>query len=138
MQDVLATLTKGDYEQLALCRTVIRRFLRRSEEAARAAGITPQQHQLLLAVKGQQGRDWAYIGELADALQIRHHAAVGLVDRCEAAGLVQRSQGLRDRRQVRVLLTPQGESLLARLETAGRDELDRLKQGFLGQGEMLL
>ena len=138
MQEMLATLTKGDYEQLALCRTVIRRFLRRSEEAARAAGVTPQQHQLLLAVKGQQGRDWACIGELADALQIRHHAAVGLVDRCEAAGLVQRSQGLRDRRQVRVLLTQQGEDLLARLESAGRDELDRLRAGFLGLNDMLL
>jgi DNA-binding MarR family transcriptional regulator len=136
MQEILAALSKDDYEALATCRSAIRRFLRYSEEAARAAGLTPQQHQLLLAVKGQPGRDWACIGELAEALQIRHHAAVGLVDRCESAGLVRRAPGLRDRRQVRVLLTPLGEQALGNLEGTSRDELDRLRSGFVQQLSM--
>jgi DNA-binding MarR family transcriptional regulator len=131
MADNALALSKTDYEAVAYCRSTIRRFLRDSEEAARAAGLTPQQHQLLLAVKGQPGREWACIGELAEALQIRHHAAVGLVDRCEAAGLVRRAPGLRDRRQVRVLLTGDGEKALDRLASSIRNELDRLRDGLL-------
>lgn len=130
MQELLASLSKVDYETLAGYRSAIRRLLRTSEEVARAVGLTPQQHQLLLAIKGQPGRDWACIGELAEALQIRHHAAVGLVDRCEAAGLVRRARGLRDRRQVRVLLTPKGEELLERLVECSQDELARLRDGL--------
>jgi DNA-binding MarR family transcriptional regulator len=130
MQDTLMGLTKMEYETIASCRTAIRRFLRHSEEAARSVGLTPQQHQLLLAVKGQPGREWACVGELADALQIRHHAAVGLVDRCESAGLVRRAPGLRDRRQVRVLLTPHGEEVLGQLVAVSRNELERLRDGM--------
>src|SRR5437660_7515123 len=104
-QDEQMKIDKADYESLHQFRHAIRRFLRFSEEGARAAGLTPQQHQLLLAVKGQHGRDWATITDLAESLQIRHHAAVGLVDRCERASLVARSQDPHDRRQVRVSLT---------------------------------
>src|SRR2546428_13331136 len=79
-------ISKADYEALHAFRHALRRFLHFSEEGARAAGLTPQQHQLLLAVKGQPGRDWATIQALAEALQIRDHAAVGMVDRCERDG----------------------------------------------------
>ncbi|MEO7719021.1 MAG: MarR family transcriptional regulator [Capsulimonas sp.] len=119
-------ITKSDYEALASFRAALRRFLRFSEEAARAAGVTPQQHQLLLAVKGQPGRDWASVGDLADALQIHHNAAVGLVSRTEAAGLVARAQSEEDRRQVRVTLTPKGEEMLAHLSQRHLSELQAM------------
>src|SRR5436305_6662661 len=83
-------ISKSEYEALAAFRAALRRFLHFSEQGAREAGLTPQQHQLLLAVKGQPGRDWATVSDLAEALQISHHAAVGLVDRCARAELAQR------------------------------------------------
>jgi DNA-binding MarR family transcriptional regulator len=102
---------------------VLRRFLHFSEEAAREAGISPQQHQLLLAIRGFSGESEApTIGDLAEALQIRHHSCVGLVDRLEAAGLVSRSTTDQDARKVFVHLTPQGEEMLARLTSAHRRE----------------
>src|SRR5919201_6359039 len=88
---------KSDYEALAAFRYALRRFLRFSEQGARAAGLTPQQHQILLAIKGQPGREWASISDLAEGLQVRHHAAVGLVDRCERAGLARRPPDPDDR-----------------------------------------
>jgi len=121
---------KLDYEALAAFRYALRRFLRFSEEGARAAGLTPQQHQLLLAVKGQPGRDWMSITELAEALQIRHHTAVGLVDRCEGARLIERTPDPQDRRQVRVFLTAKGEHILGRLSARNRRELETLRQAL--------
>jgi DNA-binding MarR family transcriptional regulator len=128
-------ITKEDYEALFSFRYAIRRFLRFSEHGARSAGLTPQQHQLLLAVKGQPERDWATVSDLAEALQVLHHTAVELVDRCEQAGLVQRTPHPKDRRQVRVVLTERGEALLARLSTRNMRELHTLREslslGFL-------
>lgn len=121
---------KADYEALAAFRHTLRRFLHHSEEGARQAGITPQQHQLLLAVMGQPGRDWASIRDLAEALQVRHHAAVGLVDRCERAGLVRRTPDPEDGRQVRVTLTERGEEILGRLSQWNRSELATLRQAL--------
>jgi DNA-binding MarR family transcriptional regulator len=123
-------ISKAEYVALAAFRAALRRFLRFSEEGAREAGLTPQQHQLLLAVKGQPDRDWASVSELAEALQVRHHAAVGLVDRCERAGLVQRSPDPEDRRQVQVRLTGQGEEILERLSARNRRELRALQQAL--------
>jgi DNA-binding MarR family transcriptional regulator len=123
-------ISKADYEALAAFRAALRRFLRFSEQGARAVGLTPQQHQLLLAVKGQPGRDWASISDLAAALQVRHHAAVGLVDRCERAGLVARGPDPVDRRQVRVTLTPHGEAILAGLSSRNRRELRALQKAL--------
>jgi DNA-binding MarR family transcriptional regulator len=120
--------TKADYEALLAFRNAIRRFLHFSEEGSRMAGITAQQHQMLLVVKGQPGREWATIREIADALQIRHHAAVGLVDRCERASLAQRNQDPHDRRQRMVTLTERGEELLARLSQRNRSELRALRR----------
>ena len=65
-----AAITKADYEKLAAFRYALRQFLRFSEDAARAVGIEPQQHQALLAIKGFPERDWVTIGELADKLSI--------------------------------------------------------------------
>ncbi len=112
--------------RLAGFRYHLRQFLRFSEKAARAAGVTPQQHQLLLGVAGHTGRGWANIGELAEFLQERHNAVVGLVDRAERSGLVRKEPGERDRRFVCVYLTSRGAALLARLSRLHRDEAGRL------------
>ncbi len=119
-------LSKSEYELLAAFRYALRQFLRFSEEAAHAAGIEPQQHQALLAVKGFPGRDWVTVGELAERLQIRHHSAVGLVNRLVAQGLLARDTALTDRRQVHVTLTEQGAALLAQLSEVHKEELFRL------------
>src|SRR5436305_15196657 len=123
-------ISKAEYEALHGFRHALRRFLHFSEEGARAAGLTAQQHQLMLAVKGQPGRDWASVTDLAESLQIRHHAAVGLVDRCVRADLVERSPDPDDRRQVRVSLTQKGERLLARLSSRNQRELRTLRQAL--------
>lgn len=121
-------LSKADYESLATFRAAIRRFLRFAEEGARAAGITPQQHQAMLAVMGQPGREWASIAEIAEFLQLRHHTAVGLVDRCEAADLLVRNPDPDDRRQLRVTLTDRGRELLEHLSTRNLRELKNLRR----------
>jgi DNA-binding MarR family transcriptional regulator len=97
-----------------------------SEEAAEAAGLTAQQHQALLAIKGFAASGPITTGTLAERLGIRHHSAVGLVDRLAAKALVKRRSGTADRRQVLLALTPKAEALLARLSAAHRDELERL------------
>jgi len=115
--------SKSDYVALASFRKSLRKFLRYVENNARLEGVTPQQHQVLLAVKGQEGRDWASINDLVEALQIKHHAMVGLVDRCQALGLLERRQGSEDRRVVQVSLTPLGEGILARVTERSLHEL---------------
>lgn len=128
MENTEISLTKQDYESLAAFRASIRRFTRFSEEGARDVGITPQQHQALLAIMGQSGREWASIVEIADSLQLKHHTTVGLIDRCVAAGLVERNPDLEDRRQVRVTLTAKGERLLQELSTRNLRELKNLRK----------
>ncbi|MEO6205633.1 MAG: MarR family winged helix-turn-helix transcriptional regulator [Mycobacteriales bacterium] len=121
-----ATPTKAEFEQLGAFRQTLRRYLRFSEETVRSAGLPPQQYQLLLALKGMPGREWALIRELAEALQLRHHTVVGLVDRAQAKSLVQRTAHAEDARAVRVVLTPTGEQLLGRLSGLHLEELRRL------------
>lgn len=113
--------------QLANFRYQLRRFLRFSEKAAREAGLTPQQHQLLLGVAGHTGRGWATISELAEFLQERHNAVVGLVDRAQRSGLVSKEPVADDRRVVRVQLTPKGRKILDRLSALHRRELGRIQ-----------
>jgi DNA-binding MarR family transcriptional regulator len=124
--EVAEPLTKQDFEALARFRFGIRRYLRFSEETVRRHGVTPQQYQLLLAIKGFPGRDWAVVRELADRLQLRHHSVVELVNRAQAQGLVHRTTDPDDARAVRVVLTDRGEHLLDRLSALHRDELRRM------------
>lgn len=119
-------IAKSHYELLAALRYALRRFLRFSREAARAAGIPPQQHQALLAIKGFPGRDHVSVGELAERLDLRHHSAVGLVDRLARRRLVRRAPSPTDRRQVQVALTARGEALISRLSAAHLQEFRQL------------
>lgn len=123
-------LTKRDYESLSEFRHQLRRFLRCSEDAAQSQGLTPLQYQLLLHIKGFPGRDWAAVGELADRLQTQQHGVVALVTRCVALGLVVRSPGEADRRQVQVRLTSAGERCLGKLAERHRVELTSLTHIF--------
>ncbi len=116
-------VSKEEYETLAAFRYALRQFLRFSESAAKQVGLTPQQHQALLAIKGYPGRDTITVGELAERLQIEHHSAVGLIDRLVASELVVRKPSSVDRRQVQVALTRRGSKLLEKLSTAHREEL---------------
>lgn len=118
--------TKAHYEQIAAFRFGLRQFLRFSEEAAQGAGLTPQQHQALLAIKGFPSRDQVTVGELAERLQIQHHSAVGLADRLVAEKLIQREQSKEDRRQVYLHLTARGEEILDKLTEVHREELRRI------------
>lgn len=120
-----ANITKADYETLADLRYALRLFLRFSEEAAQRAGLTPQQHQALLAIKGFPKRDQVTVGELAERLQLRHHSAVGLADRLVSARLISRRQDTKDRRQVYLKLTARGETALERLSAAHKEQLRR-------------
>jgi len=119
-------IDKSQYETLAAFRYALRRFLRFSEGAAEAAGITAQQHQALLAIKGFPARDKITVGELAERLQLRHHSAVGLIDRLVAEKLVVREPSAGDRRQVLVQLTSRGEAILAKLASVHREQLKRI------------
>src|SRR5688572_20240479 len=98
-------LGDADYERLLEFRTGLRRFERWSQERAGEAGLTPAQHQLILAVRGHPGSRGPTIGDVADYLQLHHHSVVGLVDRATAAGLVQREHDPHDARVVRLALT---------------------------------
>lgn len=110
-----APLGGGALRRLAWFRYRLRRFLRFSETTAHRAGITPQQHQLMLGVAGYTGRGWATISELAEFLQEQHHAVVGLVERTVRSGLVRKEHSRHDRRFVRVRLTRRGAAVLKRL-----------------------
>jgi len=128
--DLHEPLTKEDFEALARFRFAIRRYLRSSEEIVRSHGVTPQQYQLLLALKGFPGREWATVRELAERLQLRHHSVVELVNRARDQDLVRRSAHPDDGRAVRVTLTAQGDDLLARLAVLHRDELRRMESAL--------
>lgn len=118
-------ITKADYEALAALRYALRHFLHFSENAARASGLTPQQHQALLAIKGFPGRDQITVGELAERLQLKHHSAVGLANRLVTGKLVARKKRSMDRRQVYLVLTRRGERLLEGLSEIHKTELSR-------------
>jgi DNA-binding MarR family transcriptional regulator len=117
-------LAPADYQDLAEFRSLLRRFLAFSEVAARDAGLAPQQHQALLAIKGFEGQPT--IGNLAERLAIKHHSAVGLVDRLVRAGYLKRRTDKSDRRKVSLILTAAGEKLLQGLTFAHRQELRAL------------
>ena len=120
-------ITDADYRAIAAFRAGLRRFLHFSEEAARAAGLSPQQHQLLLAIRGHAGATPPTIGELAEALQLKHHSVVGLVDRMVQGGFVERRSSTVDNRRVHVVITATGEGALRSLTAAHRLEHQRLR-----------
>jgi DNA-binding MarR family transcriptional regulator len=126
-----APISKAEFEAVASFRYAIRCFLRFGERAARREGVTPQQHQLLLAVKGFPGRAPATVTELAERMQMRQHSMVGLIDRTAAQGLVRREPGVADRRLVFILLTAAGEELLRRLAVQHRRELLQMRETLL-------
>ncbi|MEO7555413.1 MAG: MarR family transcriptional regulator [Acidimicrobiales bacterium] len=119
-------LTDAEYRALARFRYALRVFLRFSEDAARAARTTPNQHQLLLAVRGFP-RGEPTISDIAEWLQLRHHSTVELVDRAVDAGLVARRTDSSDRRRQRLNLTNRGEQLLSSLSVAHKEELQRFR-----------
>ena len=120
-------LSDAEYRALADFRHALRVFLRFSEDAARAAGLTPAQHQLLLAVRGSIGHD-PDITELADRLQLKHHSVVEALARANDAGLVVADADPDDHRRQRIRLTPRGAALLRDLSVAHRDELRRFRR----------
>lgn len=120
-------LTAADYAALARFRLALRRFLAFSARAAAEAGLTAQQHQALLAIKGHPGPAPMHLGELAAALLIRHHSAVELVDRLVAAGLLRREPDPDDGRRVRLALTRAADSVLHSLSGAHLDELRAMR-----------
>jgi DNA-binding MarR family transcriptional regulator len=122
----------SDYESLAEVRYQLRRFLHFSEQAARDAGLEPQQHQLMLALKGLPEGTRPRVGELAERLQIRHHSAVELIDRLSSAGLVRRHTGGEDRREVLIALTARGERILRELSLHHRAELRKRGPALIG------
>jgi DNA-binding MarR family transcriptional regulator len=127
-----AALTARDYSALAQFRHALRQFLAFSEEAAAQAGLTPAQHQALLAIKGMPAEGQVSVGDLAQWLGVRHHSCVGLVERLVALGLIAKQADPADRRRVFLQLTAKAERKLAALSAAHRDELRR-RAGAMGQ-----
>jgi DNA-binding MarR family transcriptional regulator len=120
------TLSQSDFEHLLELRTGLRRFLHWSEQQARKAGLTPAQHQLLLAIKGHRDPHGPTIGQIADYLVLRHHSAVGLVDRAAAERLVVRNPDPGSRSAVRVTLTAAGRAKLDELAEVHLHEIEHL------------
>jgi DNA-binding MarR family transcriptional regulator len=116
-------LTNDEYRALAEFRFQLRRFLHFSEQAARAAGLEPQQHQLLLTLRGFPTGPPVTIGDLAERLLLQHHSTVELVDRSSRQGLVERQRDEADRRRVFVRLTAAGEAVLRDLSLPHREQL---------------
>lgn len=128
---MVAELNSQEYANLAQTRRMMRRYLAFSESAAESAGIEPQHYQLLLMLRGLTPDGAATVSDLADWLQIRHHSAVGLVDRMQARGLVERRAHPVDRRYVLVGLTSHGRAALRSLAVLHRDELLRLAPSLM-------
>jgi DNA-binding MarR family transcriptional regulator len=118
------SLRDSDYRRLLAFRGELRGFTRWSEEAARAAGLTPALHQLLLVVRGHHSEQGPTISEAADALHIRHHSAVELAQRAETAGLIERTRDAADHRQIHLELTATGHT---QLDALTRQHLPRIR-----------
>jgi DNA-binding MarR family transcriptional regulator len=119
----LPKITQSDYRLLATFRYEVRKFIAFSEQAARSAGIEPQQHQLLLALRGLPDGLRPTIGTVAERLCVQHNTAVALVDKLEERGFLQRERGSEDKREVLLKLTQEGDALLRKLSTAHREQL---------------
>jgi DNA-binding MarR family transcriptional regulator len=115
-----------DYEHLLAFRTRLRRFDLWSRAAAEDHGVTHAQHQLLLAIRGHRGPVGPTIGDVAEALLVKHHTVSELVDRAQAVGLIERVRDEDDNRRVRLVLTQKGHELLQQLTAKHLEELRRL------------
>jgi len=124
-------LSASDYRALADFRYQIRQFLHFSEKAARDAGIQPQQHQLMLALKGMDPAIEPTVGQIAARLHLRHHSVVELADRLGELGLIRKRRAEKDRRRVLLEITPRGEALLRKLSIIHRAELKSLRAALL-------
>jgi len=113
----------ADYEALAQFRYQVRSFLAFSEAAAQRQGLTPQQHQALLGIKGFVRAGPATIGDVARFLLIRHHSAVELINRMTRLGLIKRVPDPEDARRVHLKLTRKGEQKLQALSRINLEEL---------------
>ncbi len=120
-------LVDADFQALATFRYTLRRFLRFSENAAREAGLTPAQHQLLLAVRGFPGTEPPAVADVAERLQLRHHSASELVKRTVALGLMRARPDANDARVRRLELTPRGHRKLEKLTRLHQQELERFR-----------
>jgi DNA-binding MarR family transcriptional regulator len=129
---VRATDKNSDYAALAEFRYRIRLFLTASEEAARGAGIEPEQYQLLLAVCGMPAGRAATIRALAERLQVRHNTVVERVDRMCALGLLKRSRSAEDHRAVNVALTARGVRVFEKLATQRLHEMRKSGPELVG------
>ena len=127
----------GDYKALAAFRHALRQFLAFSEEAAREAGLTPQQHQALLAIRGHPSGPQITVGQLADYLFLRHNTVVELANRLEAAGLIEKSENTQDRRQVLLRLTREAEAILGTLSAIHLAELRRARIPIMDMASLL-
>ena len=119
-------ISNAEYQMLAALRYALRQFLHFSEESAQAVGLTAQQHQALLAIKGFPGRDRVTMGEFAERLQIYPHSAVGLANRLATKNLVHRQRDKKDRRQIYLALTRRGETVLHKLSAAHWEQLRQI------------
>jgi DNA-binding MarR family transcriptional regulator len=131
-------ITIADYRALAAFRHEIRKFIAFSEQAARDAGIEPQQHQLLLAVRGLPESLRPTVGAVAERLCVQHHTAVALVDKLESRGLLLRERGEEDRREVLLRVTREGESLLRSLSALHRLQLETVGPNMVRALERVL
>ena len=119
-------LSHAEYASLLRFRTALRGFERWSQQQAQRVGLTPGQHQLLLTVKGHGHRLGPTISDIADYLGVRHHSAVGLVDRASEAGLIVRTRDVEDARLIRITLTATGQVRIEQLSELHLAELSRL------------
>ncbi len=126
-----AAPTQDDYRTLAAFRARLREFVAFSDRASATVGMTQQQYQALLALKTHSGAEPLTISGLAALLLIKHHSAVGMVDRLEKQGIVRREPSLRDRRVVGVRLTTRGSRAIGRVAKIHRDELRRIAPDFV-------
>src|SRR5215470_19029589 len=119
----MTEISNQDFQKLLQFRVALRQFQRWSEDQAREAGLTHVQHQLLVAIKGHAGPQPPTVGDLAEYMLLRPHSTVELINRAEAAGLVQREPDPEDGRVVRVRLTSTGDQIL---QTLTQPHLERL------------
>lgn len=118
--------TDHQYQRLLAFRIALRRFDQWSREAAEEHGLTHTQHQLLLAIRGSRTAGGPTIGEIAEALFVRHHTATELVDRTQRHGLVERVRSAEDGRRVQLHLSANGQQVLDALTAVHLEELQRL------------